>query len=53
MHTWLKDFAYRTGLNLLLFPLAGLLAFLIAAIPIGYQALKAAGRHPVEALRYE
>lgn len=53
MFKWLQHFAYRTGLNLLVFFAAGILAFLIAAIPVGYQALKAANNDPVEALRYE
>lgn len=53
MFKWLQNFAYRTGLNLLVFAAAGILALLIASLPVAYQALKAANRNPVEALRYE
>lgn len=53
MHKWLENFAYRTGLNVLLFLLAGGLSLLIAALPVGYQALKAATCNPIDALRYE
>jgi ABC-type antimicrobial peptide transport system permease subunit len=53
MNQWLQGFAYRTGINPTVFFLAGILSILIAAIPVSYQALKAAFSNPVEALRYE
>ncbi len=53
MHKWLENFAYRTGINIVLFLLAGGLSLLIAALPVGYQALKAATSDPIDALRYE
>ncbi|NQT80793.1 MAG: ABC transporter permease [Candidatus Aminicenantes bacterium] len=53
MHKWLENFAYRTGLNPLLFILAGVLSFIIAALPISYQSIKAAIADPVDFLRYE
>jgi len=53
MHKWLENFAYRTGLNPLPFILAGVLSFVIAALPIGYQSIKAAIANPVDSLRYE
>lgn len=53
MHKWLQNFAYRTGLNPLLFVAAGLLSFAIAALPVGYHAIKAAMADPIESLRYE
>jgi len=53
MHKWLENFAYRTGINVALFLLAGVLSLVIAALPVGYQALKAATSNPVDALRYE
>jgi putative ABC transport system permease protein len=53
MHKWLENFAYRTGINVVLFLLAGGLSLVIAALPVGYQALKAATSNPVDALRYE
>ena len=53
MHKWLENFAYRTGINVVLFLFAGVLSLVIASLPIGYQALKAATSNPVDALRYE
>ena len=53
MSKWLQNFAYRTGFGLMVFLSAGVLSLLIASLPVGYQALKAAGADPVESLRYE
>jgi len=53
MNKWLQNFAYRTGLNPLLFIFAGLLSLFIAALPVGYQAIKAAIADPIDSLRYE
>jgi putative ABC transport system permease protein len=53
MHKWLQYFAYRTGLDPLLFILAGLLSFAIAALPVGYHAIRAAVADPIDSLRYE
>ncbi|HHF51575.1 MAG TPA: FtsX-like permease family protein, partial [Candidatus Aminicenantes bacterium] len=53
MSKWLQNFAYRTGLNPLLFIFAGLLSLMVAALPVGYQAVKAAIADPVDSLRYE
>jgi putative ABC transport system permease protein len=53
MHKWLQNFAYRAGLNPLLFIFAGLLSLFIAALPVGYQAIKAAVADPIDSLRYE
>jgi putative ABC transport system permease protein len=53
MHTWLRDFAYRTGLSLHLFILAGILSVLTAALPVVALSLKAANADPVKSLRYE
>lgn len=53
MSKWLQNFAYRTGLNPLLFIFAGLLSLMVAAIPVGYKAIKAAVADPVDSLRYE
>ncbi len=50
---WLRDFAYRIDAGMGLFFLGGLLVFLTALLTIGIQALKAAQRNPVHALRYE
>lgn len=50
---WLRDFAYRIDAGMGLFLLGGLLVFVTALLTIGVQALKAAQRNPVHALRYE
>ncbi len=53
MKQWLQNFAYRTDIEWRVFALAGLLAFIMAFLTVGYQAAKAALANPVEALRYE
>lgn len=53
MNRWLQGFAYRTGLRLDLFVLAGFISLFAAALPNVYQSLKAAVADPVKALRYE
>jgi putative ABC transport system permease protein len=53
MYRWLQGFAYRTGLGIDVFVLAGFTSSLAAALPLVYQALKAAFADPVKALRYE
>ncbi len=53
MHKWLQNFAYRSSLNPLLFLLAGMLSLVIAALPVSYQAIKAAVADPIDSLRYE
>jgi putative ABC transport system permease protein len=53
MGQWLADFAYRIELNAAVFMLAGLMAFVVASLTIGFQALKAANTNPVKSLRYE
>jgi putative ABC transport system permease protein len=53
MHRWLENFAYRTGMSILLFVFAGMLSFVVAALSIGFQSLKAAMADPVVSLRYE
>jgi putative ABC transport system permease protein len=53
INIWLKDFAYRIGIEWWVFPLAGLLAVIIAFCTISYQAIKAAVSNPVKSLRTE
>ncbi|OGG05464.1 MAG: hypothetical protein A3F83_11220 [Candidatus Glassbacteria bacterium RIFCSPLOWO2_12_FULL_58_11] len=53
MDRWLNNFAYRINLDFWTFILAGVLALVIAALTVGYQAIKAATANPVDALRYE
>ncbi|MBX2963925.1 MAG: ABC transporter permease [Cyclobacteriaceae bacterium] len=53
MNMWLQDFAYRIDMSWWIFALAGLSAFLMAGISIGYQSLKASLTNPVDSLRSE
>jgi len=53
MHNWLQDFAYRINISWWIFPLAGILAILIALFTISFQSIKAAAANPVKSLRTE
>lgn len=53
MSGWLQNFAYRVGIKLWIFPLAGLMALTIALVTTSYQSIKAATANPVDSLRYE
>ncbi len=53
MHSWLQQFAYRITIGFWPFLLGGAIALFIALATVSYQAIKAAIRNPVEALRYE
>ncbi|MGB8490798.1 MAG: ABC transporter permease [Bacteroidales bacterium] len=53
MDKWLQNFAYRTGLDWLIFALAGVAVLTIATLTVSLQSWKAATRNPVTALRYE
>lgn len=53
MHTWLKDYPYRTNIPITAFLLAGLLSMLIALVTVSSQAIRAAMSNPVKSLRSE
>ncbi len=53
MSKWLENFAYSIALHWWIFGIAGLAALLISWLTISYNSWRAAGRNPVEALRYE
>lgn len=53
LRAWLEGFAYRIGINPLLFVLGGLIAMVIALGTISYHTLRSARANPVKALRYE
>lgn len=53
MNSWLQDFAYRTDISWWVFPLAALVALLVALVTICFQAIKAALANPVKSLRTE
>lgn len=50
---WLENFAYRMNFQIYYFVVAGLLTIVIVFFTVGFIALRAARRNPVEALRYE
>lgn len=53
MSKWLEDFSYRTSIPWWVFPLAGVMAAVVALITISFQAIKAAIANPVKSLRTE
>lgn len=53
MHKWLEDFAYRITIPWWIFPLASVMAMVIAFLTISVQAMKAATVNPVKNLRTE
>ena len=53
MHSWLQNFAYQVNFGIKIFLVAIAASFLIAAITIAYQAIKAAVANPVRSLRSE
>lgn len=53
MSRWLDNYVYRTDIPLWIFVLAGLTAFIIAAVTVCGQALKAARNNPINAIRTE
>jgi len=50
---WLQNFAYRISLDIWIFLIAGVLAFVIAMLTTSFHAYKSAKANPVEVLRYE
>ena len=50
---WLESFAEKIGVNPFIYVIASLLGLAIGWLSIIYQALKAAGYNPSEALRYK
>ncbi|MFT4152882.1 FtsX-like permease family protein [Parafilimonas sp.] len=53
MNKWLQGYANRTGLYWWMFLIAGLAAFVIAAISISFKSITAARANPVKSLRTE
>ena len=53
MDKWLAGFAYRAGINPLVFVLAAILAAGVAFITVALQSYKTASADPVHALREE
>jgi putative ABC transport system permease protein len=53
MQNWLSNFAYRIDMELWMFALGVILAFLIAILTISYQAIRVATQNPINSLKYE
>ena len=53
MRIWLQNFAYRISLGADAFVIGGVLTLVVVLFAAGWQALKAAGSNPVDALRSE
>jgi putative ABC transport system permease protein len=50
---WLQNFAYRAGTAFWIYPLAGAIVLFLGLTTVCIQALRAALKDPVNALRYE
>jgi putative ABC transport system permease protein len=53
LDNWLRSFAYRINISIMIFVLSGVLALSIALLTVGYQAIRAASANPADCLRYE
>jgi putative ABC transport system permease protein len=53
MNHWLRDFAYRTNIQVWIFLAAAVSALLIAVFTVSYHTVKSATANPVDSLRYE
>ncbi|MEO9964961.1 MAG: ABC transporter permease [Reichenbachiella sp.] len=53
INSWLDNFAFRIGIDPLIFIIAGLSTLVIALITISFQSLKAASANPSTVLKYE
>jgi putative ABC transport system permease protein len=53
LSSWLESFAYRIGVNPLMFLLGGAVALTIAMATISFHTIRSARANPVKALRYE
>jgi len=53
MSEWLKNYAYRIDISVIVFIEASLIAMLVAVITVAWQSYHAAVANPVKSLRYE
>ncbi|HEX5170181.1 MAG TPA: ABC transporter permease [Cyclobacteriaceae bacterium] len=53
IYWYLQQYAYKTDISLMVYLEAGILAFLLAALTMGFQSIKAANTNPVNALKNE
>jgi len=50
---WLKGYVFKAQIGAMVYMVAGLIAFLIAWLTMGYQSIKAASSNPIDALKSE
>lgn len=50
---WLKGYTYKVEIGILVYVIAGVFAFMVAWLTMGYQSIKAARSNPVKSLRSE
>jgi putative ABC transport system permease protein len=53
MQGWLRSFAYRTEINVLVFVLTGFLVLAVAMLTVSFQSVRAAVANPADTLRHE
>jgi len=53
MNNWLKEFAYRINIPVLVFPLTGILVLMISLLTVSTLTFKAARANPANSLKYE
>jgi putative ABC transport system permease protein len=53
MNLWLQDFEYKTKISSVFFAYAIASSFMVAALTVGYQSIRAALMNPVESLKTE
>jgi len=53
INKWLENFAYGTGINIMIFILTTAAGMIIAFLTASYNCIKIASKNPVESLKYE
>jgi putative ABC transport system permease protein len=53
INMWLQNFAYRAGIDILIFVVTAIAAIIIAFLTASYHCIRVARTNPVESLRYE
>lgn len=53
VNLWLENYQYKVEIGVQVYLLAGISAFIIAWLTMGYQSMKAATANPVDSLRSE
>jgi putative ABC transport system permease protein len=53
INMWLQNFAYHTGIDILIFAVTAIAALIIAFLTASYHCIRVARTNPVDSLRYE